>query len=86
MLMLPYMLTSAAEQVGIPVPEGDLDNPDTYRNSHPQFFVLCMTQLCRPMVPGEHFENAKALAAIPIEEMKAMTASELQARGCNCGI
>ena len=87
MMCFPSMLVPAAEQVGIPVPPSDqLDDPDKFRESHPQFFILCASQLNRPMRWGEHWENAKALAKIPVEELKTMTAEELHARGCHCWI
>jgi hypothetical protein len=87
MLIFPSMLCTAAREAGIPVPPSDvLDDPDQFKETHPQFFVLCATQLQRPMSRGEHFENARALAKIPLELLPRMTMGDLQEAGVHCGI
>lgn len=83
MLCFPSMLCTAAEAAGIKFPE-DADGP--YEPSEfVHWHVLCTTQLGRPSDPGEHFDNAIALAKIPEEALKTMTVQELVRRGVGCG-
>ena len=87
MLILPSLLIGAATEAGIEMPPEDQLATASYdRNKYPYWHVLCITQLNRPMSPGEHFENAKNLVKIPIAELMAMTIEQLQAAGCNCGV
>ena len=87
MLILPSLLIGAATEAGIETPpEDELMTASYDRNKYPYWHVLCITQLNRPMSPGEHFENAKNLVKIPIAELMAMTFEQLQAAGCNCGV
>lgn len=78
MIVFPGMLVDAAEQAGMKVP-ADPDNykPEEYRH----FDLYCLLQLCRPIRWGEHWENAKILAAIPIDELEKMTLEQLIERG-----
>ena len=78
MIAFPSMLVSAAEQAGMKVP----DNPDDFnREDYKHFFVFCNAQLCRPMSPGEHWDNAKVIAEIPEEEITTVTLEDLIDRG-----
>lgn len=64
MLVFAGMIAKAAQDAGMKVP----DNPDGdwSPKEYPHFHVFCNVQLARPMVsPGEHWENAKIVAAIP---------------------
>ncbi len=87
MIAFPHMLASAAKEAGIPVPPDNIiDEPNKYRESYPQYFILVITQCGRPMTHGEHWENAKRLSKIPVGELKTLTAKQLQERGVNCGV
>jgi hypothetical protein len=68
------MLVEAAEQAGMKVP-ADPDNYDA--EEYPHFDLYCLLQLCRPIRWGEHWENAKVLAGIPIDELKKLTLAQL---------
>lgn len=69
MFIFPSMLVPAAEKAGMKVPP----KPDDFKTAEfPHFRVFCQLQLCRPMQPGEHWENAKIIAAIPEKELKTL--------------
>ena len=85
MIVFPFMLVAAAEQAGMKVPEcfgSDTDraedpDPDTFRVSHPHFFVFCALQLGRRMSsPAQHFYNANVIAAITEDRLKRMTVQD----------
>lgn len=80
MLILPSMLLEAAEKAGIKVPPGNVDK-DFDADEYPHFAVFCNAQLCRRMQPGEHWENAVVIAAIPDAEIKTISMKGLMARG-----
>ena len=78
MLAFPGMLVSAAEKAGMKVPK----NPDNFdMELYPHFQILCTSQLCRPMVHGEHWENAKIIAKIPEDEIMIITFKDLRELG-----
>lgn len=78
MIAFPGMLVAAAEQAGMKTP----DNPDDFdREDYKHFQVFCNAQLCRPMSPGEHWDNAKVIAEIPEEEITTVTLADLIDRG-----
>ena len=78
MMAFPGMLVPAAEQAGMKVPE----DPDEFdAEEFPHFQVFCNAQLCRPMTPGEHWENAKVIAEIPDAEIRMLTLPDLIGRG-----
>lgn len=79
MLAFPAMLVTAAENAGITVP----DDPENYdSDAFPHFSVFCLSQLCRPVVyHGEHWDNAKVIAAIPETEIRQVTLVDLLDRG-----
>ncbi len=80
MLALPEMLLDAAEKAGIETPE----DPRNYEpNKFLHFHVFCNAQLGQSVRPGEHYENAKVIAAIPVQRIKDITYSELFALGFN---
>lgn len=81
MMAFPAMLIGAAEQAGIAIPP-DVDNFD--KNQFVHFYILCQTQLCRPMDFGEHFDSAKQLAKLDAEQLKTMTVDQLEAAGVAC--
>lgn len=74
MLAFPDMLIDAAYKAGIAIPE-NINNYD--RNEFPHFYVFCYLQLGRPVrYHGEHWDNAKVIANIPVERLKVMTLEE----------
>lgn len=80
MIAFPSMLASAAIKAGMKVPpedrlEGDLDG---IKEEFPHWFVYCMLQLCRPIAWGDHWENAKIIAAIPEDQLKTMTEDDFR--------
>ena len=79
MIAFPSMLASAAHAAGMAVP----DNPDNFlAEDYPHFHVFCGVQLCRPMLsPGEHWENAEIIAAIPKDTLYSMQANDLRKLG-----
>lgn len=83
--MIPHigLLLRPAEEAGIKVPEGITeDNLDSFRESHPHFFVYCMLQMNAPLPsPSAHWGNAKVVAAISGKEITQVTEPDLLARG-----
>ena len=79
MLVFPGMIAEAAKKAGMKVPK----DPDGKwkPKDYPHFHVYCNVQLCRPISWGEHWENAEIVAAIPENELEAMTLEQLIARG-----
>lgn len=70
MFAFPSMLVPAAEAAGMKVPP----DPDKFdRNKYVHFAVFCTLRLCRPMQMGEHWENAKIIAAVHENDLKLMT-------------
>lgn len=80
MMVFPSQIASAAEQAGMKVPE-DLDAEEFDCEKYPHFAVFCNVQLCRPIQWGEHWENAKIVAAVPEFEIKTITIDQLILRG-----
>lgn len=80
MIAFPGMLVSAAEKAGMGVPE-DPDNFENVSEQYPHFYVYCLCQLARPVFHGEHWENAKVIAALSEEEIKEITLEQLQEKG-----
>lgn len=73
------MLVGPAEKAGMKVPE-NVDNFD--RNEYPHFAVYCAIQLGAPMpYPTAHWDNAKLIASIPDDKIRAVTLSELKEMG-----
>lgn len=75
MILYPGMIATAAEQAGIKVPQdpdGDW-NPQEF----PHFNIFCAVQLARPIRWGEHWENAKVVAAIPEDKLDSVTLQDL---------
>ncbi len=78
MIVFETMLVPAATQAGIKVPP----NLDDFKfEEFPHWVVFCNTQLARPMRHGEHWENAKTIAAIEEEKLKTMTYDDFRAIG-----
>lgn len=81
MLAFAGMLVPAAKDAGMKVPEFDKD--EKWNNEEfPHFTVFCNVQLGKSMrYPGEHFENAKAIASIPEDKIRLVTADDLKSFG-----
>lgn len=82
MIVYPGMIVEAGRKAGMKVPE----NPDVdgswKAEDYPHFNVFCNVQLARPLSYwGEHWENAKIIAAIPETEIKTITLESLLSRG-----
>lgn len=79
MIAFPGMIAKAAEQAGMTVPV----DPDEEFNADefPHFHVYCNVQLGVPVTWGNHWENAKIIAAIPVENIKKVTYTELVEKG-----
>lgn len=79
MLAFPGMLVGPASRAGMKVPP----NPEDFdRDQYPHFFVFCAVQLGRRMSdPGQAWDNAEVLAAIPEDEIKTLTLMGLMQRG-----
>jgi hypothetical protein len=79
MMAFAGMLVEAAEQAGMKVPP----DPDEFvPTEFPHFHVFCNVQLARPLVMwGEHWENAKIVAAIPEADLQTITLQQLMAKG-----
>ena len=72
-------LVEAAQAAGIKVPP----NPEAFdADEFPHFHVFANLQLNRATSHGqEHFENAKVVAAVPQESIRAITLEQLEALG-----
>ena len=86
MLAFPSMLIGPAEEAGIEVPEFDENNfqesIESFRETHPHFYVFCMLQLGKSMhFPSEAWENAKVLGELSKDEIVEVTAKDLVERG-----
>lgn len=78
MMAFPSMLVSAAEKAGMKVPE----DPDEFeREDYPHFAIFCALQLGRRIQMGEHWDNAKVIAAVPEDEIRTLTLEDFINRG-----
>lgn len=70
MLAFPSMLVPAAEKAGMAVPP----EPNSFsKHDFPHFAVFCALQLGRRMNDfTEHWDNARIIAAIPVDQLKTM--------------
>ncbi len=75
MIVYPGMLVTAAEQAGMKVPP----NPDGEwsKDEYPHFNIFCLVQLGRRIRWGEHWDNAKVVAAIPDDKINSVTLMDL---------
>jgi len=85
MMAFESMLVDAATEAGMKVPpESLLDTEPSFdKNEYPYFFVFCQLQLGRPIQWGEHWENAKIIASVPLEKLKSMLLEDYLALGLN---
>jgi len=75
MMAYPGMLVGAAEKAGMKVPP-DPDG-EWKVEEFPHFNIFCTVQLGRRIRWGEHWDNAKVVAAIPEDKLKTITLMEL---------
>lgn len=86
MIALPEMLLKPAQEAGIKVPSEDADFDNFNVEEYPHFHLFCCAQLGQPMpTPTAHWENAKVIALIPADKVKAITFGELQTMGFQIG-
>jgi hypothetical protein len=78
MLVFPEMIAQAAQDAGMKVPE---NTEEFDPNEYPHFQVFCNVQLGRPIQWGEHWENAKVIAAIPENKIRKTTLTQLISKG-----
>ena len=79
MIAFPSMLKQPAIEAGIKVPQ-DPNNyePDDYKHFH----AFCILQLGRSMkMDGEQWRNAKIIAKVPEDKIKAMTLEDFLVLG-----
>lgn len=79
MIIFPSLLVAAAEKAGMKIPPDPYENYD--RDEFPHFYVYCALQLGRAIRWGEHWDNAKVIAAIDSEKLKKMTLDDFIAAG-----
>ena len=83
MKAFPGMIALAAKEAGIKLPS-DLENFEA--SEYPYWVVFSKMQLGQPMPhPGVDWENAKVVAAVPIEEITKITPEQLIVRGFSIG-
>jgi len=75
MMAFPGMLATAAEKAGMKVPS-DPDG-EWKPEEFPHFNIFCVVQLGRRIRWGEHWKNAKVVAAIPEEKLESITLMDL---------
>lgn len=77
MMIFPSMLLRAAKQAGMKIPELEDDDETFNADEFPHFHVFCNVQLARPIKLGEHWNNAKIIAAIPEDQVHTITLEDL---------
>lgn len=84
MIVFPSMIAEAAERAGMKVPP-NVDNvnfePDSCKEEYPHFFAYCCLQLCRPIIWGNHWQNAEIIAKVPEDKLKTMTEQDFRNLG-----
>lgn len=80
MIAFPIMLVEAAYQANMSVPP-DPDKFEEVKDEYPHFYVYCILQLARPIRMGEHWDNAKVIAGIPLQQLKTMNLEDFIAKG-----
>lgn len=82
MIAFPAMLIPAAKNAGISYPQNVDDiEIDSFKDTHPHFWVYCILQLGRAIRWGEQWENAKVVAGISDDRLKTMTLEDFAAAG-----
>lgn len=78
MLIFESQLLGAAKGAGMRVPD---DTENFSIHDYPHFKVFCCTQLQRPMVHGEHWDNAKVIMKFSEDEIKLVSLHDLIQKG-----
>lgn len=84
MLAFQSLIHKAATDAGMKVPPSDLLDKDSEAwngDDYPHFMVFCNMQLGVPMQPGDHWQNAKVIAAISDDKIKTIMYREILALG-----
>lgn len=83
MLVFEGMLVDSAERAGMKIPPAEeLDTaPGFDKDKYPHFYVYCLLQLGRSMDWDEPWTNAKVIAGIPEDKLRAMTIEDFMAAG-----
>lgn len=84
MIMFQSAIAEAARQAGMAVPPDeqlDSDESPFDPEKYPHFHVYCNVQLGCPVTWGNHWENAKIIAAVLVDKLRTMTYAELEGMG-----
>lgn len=85
MMCFESMLITAAQKAGMKVPPDKLldknEEESFKKEEYPHFFIYCRLQLGRPIVWGEHWENAEIIAKVPEEKLMKMTLEDFLVLG-----
>lgn len=90
MLAFSSFLIEPAENVGLAVPDqmelaqyesGSSTKRGEIILKYPHFHLFCCAQLGREMRHGEQWDNAKIIAALPLEKIRTITLEELRELG-----
>jgi hypothetical protein len=83
MLAFPGMIAPAAEEAGIELPPNiEGYDPDEYPHWHIFQFIQLGTAMPHP---AAHWDNAKVIATIPIEDIRHITMNDLLEKGLAVG-
>jgi hypothetical protein len=80
MICFASALVPAAIKAGMKIPY-QVDKFESYKHTHPHFYIFCKLQLDRPAEPDEHWENAKVVAAVSNDEITSVTLQQFIDRG-----
>jgi len=84
MIAFPDLLIEPAKAAGMKIPD-DVDSFDS--NDYPHFQVFCNIQLGQSMPYWTvHWDNAKAIAAIPEDKIRYQTVKDLVEAGVNINV
>ena len=78
MMAFPGMLVDAAEEANMKVPP---DTDEFEPLEYPHFHCFCLLQLGRAITWGEHWDNAKIIAAVSEDKIKTMSLEDFLTLG-----
>ena len=81
MILSEVLIVEAARKAGIKVPPDELLDKEWDNKQYPHFAAYCNMQLNKPVQWGEHWENAKVIASIPLDDLLTMTVDDIIDRG-----
>lgn len=90
MIAFPSMLIGAAELANMKIPpnaddyhEGGIKQ-EKLRQDFPHFYCFCVLQLGKPVrYHGEHWDNAKIIAAVPDDKIMTLKLEDFLDLGLN---